>query len=195
MAGRRTAMNYDTQPSADRQRSYNGGYMAAGREGEKIVLDWLKCQPGIIECEDLRDLRPMQKADVDCSIYTTDGRVALVEIKSDRHLGGSGNLLFEYLRVNFTTGNSRYAVTLGWSARSPAEWLAFYAKAINEIWVISFDNYRKGAQRYVKELGAGARTKIVPTDNIKTTLAWLIPERFFFDEEKQCSWIKKYPAY
>jgi len=162
-------------PSANNKRSYNGHYMAVGRNAEAIILEWLNNHPGIIGVEDLRQLRQMREADVDVSITLFDGRVALAEIKSDWHLGISGNVLFEVLRINHTCETSR-SCTLGWSARSPAKWVLFYAPQIDSIYRISFHDYRKGMQVYSTD--NEPKTHVVRTDNIKTTLNLLIPERY-----------------
>ena len=100
--------------------------MEAGRNAEEVVLQWLAEQPWVIGVEDLRSLRVMREADVDCSCQLIDGRNSLLEIKSDRHLGCSGNFLFEVLRINHTAPPNK-ACVLGWSARSPALQLAYYA--------------------------------------------------------------------
>lgn len=160
-------------PSSNNDRSYNGHYMAAGRNAETIVLSWLKEMPGVIGIEDLRNLRQMREADVDCSLTLYDGRVALAEIKSDWHLGVSGNVIFEVLRINHTCRTDRSCV-LGWSARSPAQYVLFYAPQINSIYKISFDDYRAGMQVVTQK--NNPVVKVVRTDKIKTTINLMIPE-------------------
>ena len=85
-----------------KERSYNGDYMERGKNAELIVLKWLADNSTVIGVEDLRTLRVMREADVDCSVKLMDGRIVLAEIKSDWHLGKSGNMLFEVLRINHT---------------------------------------------------------------------------------------------
>jgi hypothetical protein len=167
----------DTAPSASRERSYDGDYMAAGRKAETIVLDWLRTRPEVIGVEDLTGLRQMREADVDCSVALMDGRVTLAEIKSDAHLGVSGNVLFEVLRINHTAPHDR-AVTLGWSARSPAHWLLFYAPAVGKIYRWSMEDYRNGLQLYAGAERARARMSFVATDKIKSTVNILVPEEW-----------------
>ena len=163
-------------PSRENERSYNGHYMRAGKAAEKIVMEWLYDRPEIIGVEDLRALRQMREADVDVSISLYDGRIALAEIKSDWHLGISGNLLFEVLRINHTCQPDR-SCTLGWSSKSPATWLLFYAPQVQIIYRIPFNEYRIGFQRYTRENNFTAR--ITRTDAIKTTVNVLIPEKYF----------------
>ena len=168
-------MAMNCEPGASNERSYSGHYMEAGRKAEEIVMKWLSSHPHIISVSDLRELRPMREADVDVSLCLYDGRVALAEIKSDYHLGKSGNVIFEVLRINHTCGTD-HSCTLGWSARSPATWLLFYAPQVASIYRISFSDYRKGMQEATRE---EPKINIVRTDRIKTTINILIPERYF----------------
>lgn len=166
---------YNTTPSEARDRSYGSGYMKLGKIGEEKVIDWLKRRPNVIECEDLRELRPMQKADVDLAVYTTDGNTALIEVKTCRHLGKSGNVLFEVLRINHTC-DPAFSVGLGWSARSPATFLIYYAITVDQIWIAKFAEFKKCFQEYSMKIRKAMRLDIVPTDNIKTTINVLVPE-------------------
>lgn len=164
-------------PSMGRKRSYDGAYQAAGKKAEGIVIDWLRGRPWVIGLEDLRDDRVMRQADVDLSIQIMDGRNPLAEIKSDWHLGKSGNVLFEVLRINHTAPHDR-AATLGWSARSPATWLLFYAPQVAAIYMWRFEDYRKAFQNYTKDIRKGARLDYVETDHIKSTVNVLVPWRY-----------------
>jgi hypothetical protein len=164
---------FDTIPDPRRERSYNGGYMAAGRASEEIVLAWLARRPWVIGVEDLRSLRQMREADVDCGVSLIDGRNTLAEIKSDAHLDRSGNFWFEVLRVNHTAPPDR-SVTLGWSARSPARVLIFHAPSSRKIHVIPMDQFRTAMQGYTVSTRKFC-LNIVPTDCIKSTVNILIP--------------------
>lgn len=173
---------FSTQPDASRSRSYNGGYMEAGKLAEGIVLNWLNARPWVIGTEDLRSLRVMREADVDCSISLSDGRITLAEIKSDRHLGRSGNYVFECLRINHTAP-PQSAVTLGWSARSPARLLLLYAPSVNQIHVVSMDDFRTATQAYTREARQRSRVNYVPTDVIKSTVNILVPAKYVQNSE------------
>jgi hypothetical protein len=177
MDGRIMETNFDTIPSSDRERSYDGDYQKAGKKAENIVLKWLHKNPLIIGVDDLRDLKIMQKADVDCAISTKDGRVALAEIKSDRHIGKSGNFLFEALRINHTS-ETDFSMALGWSARSPAKWLLYFAPFNNFVHKISFHDFRAAMQEYTDSYRKNSRINFVPTDNIKSTVNILIPDNY-----------------
>lgn len=151
--------------------------MAAGRAAEEIILSWLATAPWVIGVEDLRSLRVMREADVDCSISISDGRVTLAEIKSDRHLDLSGNFNFEVLRINHTAPQEKAAV-LGWSARTPARLILFFAPTTNRIHLIGADEFRRSLQGYTDEARRNTRLHYVETDAIKSTINILIPDRF-----------------
>ncbi len=53
-----------TTPSENRPRSYKGGYMAAGRAAEGIVMAWLGERPEVIGVENLTELRQLREAGV-----------------------------------------------------------------------------------------------------------------------------------
>lgn len=165
------------QPSKDRERSYSGGYMDLGKRGEELALEWLRKNPQIVDCDDLRDLRPMQKADVDCQIFTQDGKVALVEIKTCSYLGTTNNVVFELARINHTS-RPDYAVTLGWSARSPATYILYVALSINQIWIARFESFRRAIQQYTKEHRKRTQIIYTETDNIKSTINILLPMKY-----------------
>ncbi len=159
---------------ADKPRSYEGDYMEAGRKAEEIVLGFLRELPSVLALEDTRNLRVMREADVDCVLHLYDGTCLLAEIKSDSHLGVSGNVLFEVLRINHTCGPDR-ACVLGWSARSPATWLIYYAPSANRIYVCRFDDLRRVFQRHTQTKRKATRLSWVDTDAIKSTVNVLIP--------------------
>jgi hypothetical protein len=157
-----------------KQRSYDGDYMATGRKAEEIVMRFLRERPEVVGIEDWRDLRAVQEADVDCAVKMNDGTVTLAEIKSDVHLGVSGNVLFEILRINHTCLPER-ACTLGWSARSPAMYFIYYAPSVNSIYMCRVDALRRCVQAYTAERRDRTRLHWVNTDNIKSTLNILVP--------------------
>lgn len=170
-------------------RSYTGGMMAKGKTGEAIVLGWLQRRPDVLEMEDLRDLRPMRKADADAIVFTRDGLNAFVEIKLDNNLGRTGNVLFEIMRVNHGAAPER-ACTLGWSMRSPATWLLYYAPANRQLFVFRFSTFRQVFQRWtdrqrrVLEKNGNApnmagHMRWINTDADKSTLTVLVPLKEF----------------
>jgi hypothetical protein len=169
--------SFDTIPSHDRKRSYNGGYMAFGTNTENGVIEWLKKLPWVDGVDDVRAVNALQGADVDCSIRLRDGRVVLAEIKGDQHLGRSPNFLFETLRINHTAFADK-AVTLGWSARSPATSLLYYAPSTCSICHLTMNDFRRAMQNYTKVARGNTKLSYVETDAIKSTVNILIPSEY-----------------
>lgn len=163
----------------DKPRSYSGDYMDDGLKAQKFVMDYLVKRPDVIGVEDLSQLKVMQEADVDCSIRTRDGLVVLAEIKSDNYIGKSGNILFEALRINHTC-DPAYSMVLGWSARTPAQFIVYYSPDLHKIWIISARNLRNAMQRYTNDArkNGGIHPNVVNTDIIKSTVNILIPEKY-----------------
>lgn len=159
---------------ADKPRSYNGDYMADGKKAEEIVMNFLRQQPDVIGVDDWSNLQIVHEADVDCAIKTRDGLVTLGEIKSDSHLGQSGNVLFEILRINHTCQHEK-AGTLGWSLRSPATFFLYYAPSVARIYICRANSLRKVFQSYTRQARQSVNTIWVNTDSIKSTLNVLLP--------------------
>lgn len=161
---------------ADKERSYSGDYMAIGKFAEAVIIPWLRETPQVLGVDDLTNLRPLQEADVDCSIKLIDGRIILAEIKSDKWLRGEPrtNVLFEVLRLNHTSPPDKFCV-LGWTPRSPAKWLLFYSPTKQKVFKCLFDDLRRCAQRYTREARGDSRISWVNTDSIKSTVNLLIP--------------------
>lgn len=155
-------------------RSYDGALMERGKEAENIVIEFLKKRPEVVGVSDWRQLRETREADVDVAIKTIDGRITLAEIKSDSYLGVSGNVLFEVLRINHTC-QTDYALTLGWSGRTPAKYILFFAPNINKIYRFDTELFRKAFQKYTQKQRKHMQISIVETDAIKTTINVLIP--------------------
>lgn len=162
------------KPNANRVRSYNGDYMLEGKYAEEVTLAFLKDIPSIIGVEDFRELRSFHETDIDCAIKTIDGRVTLAEIKSDRHLGISGNVLFEVLRINHTCQPDK-AGYLGWSLRSPATYFLYFAPILEKLYQCRVCELRRSFQRYTRENRGTVKIQWINTDSIKSTLAILLP--------------------
>lgn len=169
-------------------RSYDGAMMSKGKFAEAMILKWLADFPDVLEVEDFRQLRAMQKADVDCAIYFVEGDVLLAELKSDKHLCRDGNVTFEYLRINHTAPPDRNC-TLGWTARTPAKWVLFYAPKEQLVYRFETEAMRSVFQRFTRdkrpEIGAWfpsldeLKMYWVSTDNIKSTLICCLPLALF----------------
>jgi hypothetical protein len=148
-----------------------------GRAAEELVIAWLRGRADIVKVDDLRDQPGMQAADVDVRIRHASGRDYFADIKSDRNLGESPNVLFEVLRINHEA-SPRNAVTLGWAARSASEFFFYYAPAKNQIWAFPAAALRKAFQEYTAKARRSIRFDVVITDPHRTTVNVLLPLSF-----------------
>jgi len=172
-----------TTTGANKQRSYHGDYMETGKIGEKIVINFLEDNPKILKVHDWSELQVVQFADIDCAIVTKTGQVVLAEIKSDKHLGVTGNVLFEVLRINHTC-HPDFSCNLGWSGKTPAKFIFYYAPNVSKIYKFETRSLRKAMQMYTKKTRKKMRLDVVETDNIKTTINILIPISYFNGDYK-----------
>lgn len=164
-------------------RSYEGDYMAKGRQGQAIVLDLLKDHPQVVDVQDLSELRTFQQIDSDALFLTIDGLRPLAEIKVDEHVGVSNNIAFEIVRINHRTTDPRNCVTLGWSVYTAAPWIFYYGPVFAFVYQFSADALRRGFQRYTDEARSFSQLAWVDTDNIKSTLLALVPMRYFGSDD------------
>lgn len=169
-------LQHDTMPSADRQRSYTGGYMEAGKHAEKIVLAWLRTLSNVAFVDDVRANAEYQSREIDFKIHKQDGGPPInCEVKSDGHLGVTGNWLFELYRINIIAPVDKHFVP-GWSARSEADLLLVYAPATDKIHSIPFREYRAA---FLSAVARGeCKFGIVPTDRVKRTINAYFPEGY-----------------
>lgn len=163
---------------ADKPRSYDGDYMVDGRFGEEVCFELLRRSPNVVEVEDLRDVPKWQQDDVDCRYVVQSGTEYFAEFKSDSHLGRSDNVLFEALRINHTAAPEN-AGTLGWSFRSAAQWLYYYAPTTEQVYRVWMDDLRRVMQQYTSEARKTVRVDWVSTDSIKSTVNILVPRRYW----------------
>jgi hypothetical protein len=169
-----------TTTGSDKPRSYSGDYMELGRKGSNIVLDWLCQRPQVIGVIDWRDVKVVQEIDVDFAIKTRDGRIVLAEVKTDSHLGVSGNVLFEVLRLNHRAP-LEHCLTLGWGGRSPAQYFLLYAPVPHVIYQCKAADFRQVFQSYTGKTRKQTRLTWVNTDDVKSTLNVLIPWKYCKD--------------
>lgn len=169
-------------------RSYDGAMMKKGKFGEEMVLRWLSDFPDVVEVDDYRQLRLIQKADIDCGIHFIEGDIVLAEIKTDYFLKLGGNVTFEFLRINHTAPPDR-ACVLGWTARTPAKWILFYAPQEKRVYRFKTENMRSIFQTFTNSLRPERgewfsslpqlNMRWVSTDNIKSTLIACLPLSVF----------------
>jgi hypothetical protein len=164
------------EPCSTRARCYDGDYMDAGRQAEEIVMRFLRHHPHVIAVEDFRQIRAVHEADIDFAIKTSDGRVRLAEVKSDRHLHEDGNVIFEVLRINHTCHADR-SLVLGWSSRSPATYFIYYSPRTLKLYQCASNDLRAVLQKWTLNHRSDSLRRFIyiPTDSIKSTIAILIP--------------------
>lgn len=153
------------------QKTYNGHLMDLARQNEEIILAWLnRWGKSVI---DFREFRLAQRIDVDFGVETIDGQIVLAEIKSDKWISKTGNLLFENHRINHFVANHWFY--LGWGWRSPAQKLIIRNPQTNATFVFNFLSLRRFIASYIGKEGKNIRVAIVETDDQKTTFNYLIP--------------------
>lgn len=163
--------------------NYNDGYMAeTGKKSEQIVIEWLGRSSQVKDVVPVMDSKMMQRVDVDVAVVLEDGRTILVEIKNDKNIkdGNDGNMLFELQRV-YTTASPGHTSTLGWSVRTPAEYIAWYASKIEKIVLIKTTDYRIAFQEYMRKAGRNPRYDTqVTTENFCTTINVIFDKKYLF---------------
>lgn len=159
----------------EKHRSYGGDYMEIGKKGEQVVMRWLESRPNVLGITDFRDIRQIQEADVDVGVRLYTGQICLAEIKTDTYLGVSGNVLNEVLRINHYSDHE-FAGYLGWTLRSPAQWLLYYApnRKPPAVYKATFAGVRLVLQRFTKDNIVSIQN--IRTDSGKTTYNILVPE-------------------
>jgi len=153
------------------EKSYNGKLMEVGTNNEEIILAWLKNYAK--EIIDFREFRLAQRIDVDFGIETLDGNIVLAEIKSDKWIKETGNLLFENHRINHFVRDKWFY--LGWGWRSPAQKLIVRNPQTKETYVFDFVDLKTFVGKYISKVGKNLNIKIIETDTQKTTFVILIP--------------------
>lgn len=155
------------------EKTYGGGLMAVGKETEEIIFTWLRETHQGREIIDCRGFRVSQRMDVDFGVETIDGVMVLAEVKSDKWISGTGNLFFEFSRINHYVANKWFY--LGWGWRSPAQKLIVRNPKIKETYVFDFFSLRKTTAEYIGNMGKNTKIQIIETDKQKTTFGYLIP--------------------
>ena len=162
----------------DKARSYSGDYMTAGNNAEEIVIRYLKGEPTVERVVDCRDDPERQNQEIDFEVFLKNGKKIFVEVKSDAYLGKSGNILFEFARINHTVSDLSFCAVRGWSIRSRATHFIYYAPAVESLYIIKTPNLRTAMQEYTKQARKNTHFDYVSTDEIKSTLNILIPISF-----------------
>jgi hypothetical protein len=143
-----------------------------GQEGEQIAASFF-AWTGWGTPEDVRADPFWQRQEVDYRLHLKAGDVTTVEVKSDQHIGRSGNVLFELLRIHHTSEAT--PAYLGWSVFSAARWLLVWCPPTGRLYLIAMRELRRGFQAYTLATRPNARLSVVSTDTARTTINVLVP--------------------
>jgi len=153
----------------------NPTLLVKGQDAESIVQDFLHSwKSHITQVEDLREDTTWQERDVDFRVHMRTGTKLLIEVKSDKWLGVSRNVLFEVLRIHHTA-TPEHCARLGWSIFSGADRFFVWSPEIKSLYVFKTEDFRRAMQNYVKASRREANVSIVPTDSKRTTFNILVP--------------------
>ena len=162
-------------PDPERDPNYKGLMMVVGVSGEEVVKDFLTSHSKVKQpIEDLREDKDWQDKEVDFRIEYHNGEKRLIEVKSDRHIGKSHNVLFEVFRVNHKAA-AENCVRLGWSVFSAADRFFVWCAPTQELYIFNSNNLRRAMQGYTFEKRKSTRLDWVDTDNARSTITILIP--------------------
>lgn len=148
-----------------------------GEQGEQVVREFFaSLMPGV-QLEDVRSVPEWQHQDVDYRARTTHGATLNIEVKSDRHIAQTQNVLFELMRIHHAADPKRCAY-LGWSVFSAADRLVVFCPPSYQIFLFQTEKLRRGMQAYTREKRADMNLKIVTSDESRTTINVLVPLRY-----------------
>lgn len=156
----------------NRSRSYSGDMMREGSDGEARAYDFLS-RLSHAHIEDVRSDSFWQQRDVDYLFTRMDDSVLTVEVKSDRHIAQSGNVLFELARLHHTSRD--VCAYLGWSVFTEADRLLVWCPPAERLYVFVVSELRSAMQRYTQKTRQLMKLNIVSTDTLRTTINILIP--------------------
>ena len=161
--------------------NYESGEMAEkGKKTECIIRSWLKRNSQVKSLIDVSHDKAFQRLDVDVIATLHDGRQIQIEIKTDYNLLVSGNFLFELQRV-YMGAKTRHPSTMGWSVKTPAEYIVWYSPKKQKIVSMLTNNYRRSFMDYMTEIKANPRFHVECTSENCTTINILFPVRFLSD--------------
>lgn len=155
----------------------NFNYEEKLREGaaaEDIAARFLARHKAVASVEDVRAARAWQQRDVDYRVRMTDGKVLNVEVKSDRWIGTTGNLLVEVCNLHFTGERGR-AVRAGWTYFSQAYWLLLWCPTNARLYSLTMGALHKGLQRCVSAIGMQTQLSASVTEGRWMTVNALVP--------------------
>ena len=161
------------QPPKGSSLFEDSNLLLVGQDAESIVMDFLNSFKQITKKDDLRLDKEWQEKDVDYRIETANGEM-LIEVKSDQHIGKSGNVLFELIRLHHTA-KSEHCAYIGWSVFSAADRIFVWCPPTRKLYIFKTPDLRRAMQGYTYEQRKSMRIEIVVTDTKRTTINILVP--------------------
>lgn len=123
---------------------------AEGATAEDIAARFLTAHKAVARVEDVRAVKAWQQRDVDYRAHLTDGKVLNVEVKSDKWIGTTGNVLVEVCNVHFTGERGR-AVRAGWTFFSAAHWLLLWCPTNERMYSLTMQALHAGLRRSAQD--------------------------------------------
>ncbi len=138
-----------------------------GKQGERIIRDFLESFGGIARYEDVSDNKEYQDKDIDGILWTKKGRAIPVELKTDKYT--TGNIFFE------TVSNLKYN-TPGCMYKTKAEYLYYYFPNYRRMYCIPMNEYRQWVEEHKHEFPVQrVRNENKKTKQIHYACGYLIP--------------------
>lgn len=147
------------------------GLYQTGLKTEMLVRRFLESLDFVQAIEDVRDNPDYQRREIDYVVSTPRGTLAF-EVKHDRHLGRSGNVLFELCRIHHTAQKPAY---LGWSVFSEADYFAIWGMQVERLYVFQARRFKASVQRYVATNRPRIQYTTIVSDPLRTTVCLLVP--------------------
>lgn len=147
----------------------DGRLRIVGEQGEEVAKRFLdQWYQGV---KDVRSDPYWQQRDVD---FIVDQHLK-IEVKTDNHIGNSGNFNFEVLRIQHFSEPCAY---LGWSVFSEATHFIVYCPPTEQIFTCKAEDAREGMQRYTVDTAGKIRLTSIASDSERTTINVLVPMRY-----------------
>ena len=148
------------------------GLVQKGNIAEMVVYSFLLSQDHITNVVDVTKNREYQDVEID---FTFDVGSLLygVEVKYDKHIGNTKNVIFELTRIHLTSQN--HCAYLGWSVFSEADYIAVWCEPTQELYMIQTVKLRKAFQRYATAAKKSMQLRTIISDDTRLTINVLIP--------------------
>lgn len=161
----------------------NGELLPIGKQGEQIAYHFLTRLPNVHHVQNVSDELDYRIKEIDFRVVFP-GATVDVEVKSDQHIGRSGNVLLEVLRFQwdeFPFGR------IGWALFSEAARLLVWCPSTSELYVFEMTTLRKALWQYVVSNLNTINLKIIPSDSRRTTLNVCMPLAYVSHAVYRCN--------